>query len=111
MKVMQKNSLKVLLFFFVVLTISGASFPVKSFSAEGAGSVQLNTIPIVDNLLAFKGKTVTVTLSSGQSITGIVKDAKNGVLLLEKLSQKEYYDAVILVDRINAIEARVREKL
>ncbi|WP_027359571.1 hypothetical protein [Desulforegula conservatrix] len=114
MKTMQKNSLMTALFFFIILAMTGASFPAKSFSAEGgagSASVQLNTIPIVDNLLAFKGKPVTVTLSSGQAITGIVKDAKNGILHLEKISQKEFYDAVILIDRINAVEARVREKL
>jgi hypothetical protein len=37
-----------------------------------------------------------------------VKDVKDNVLHLEKISQKEFYDALIRVDLISAIEARVR---
>ena len=40
MKTMQKINLMAVLFFFVVLAVTGASFPAKSFAAEGgAGSV------------------------------------------------------------------------
>ncbi len=55
-----------------------------------------------------KGKIITVTLSSGQSVSGVVHDVKNGLLHLEKLSQKEFYDAIIVVNKISAVEARVR---
>ena len=63
-----------------------------------------------DNLIAFKGKSVTVTLSSGKQMTGFVKDVKNGLLHLERLSLKDYYDALIRTDHISAIEARVRQE-
>jgi hypothetical protein len=82
-------------------------------SAQAAGEakeyVQLNAgIPLADNLIAFKGKTVTVTVASGQAVTGIVKDAQSNLLHLEKISQREFYDALIRIDLISAIEARVR---
>ncbi|OQX18443.1 MAG: hypothetical protein BWK76_07525 [Desulfobulbaceae bacterium A2] len=64
--------------------------------------------PLPENLLAFKGKTISVTLLSGQSVTGVVKDVKNGLLQLEKLAQKDFFDAVIVVDKIGSVEARVR---
>lgn len=71
--------------------------------------VQLNAaIPLADNLIAMKGKAVAVTLSSGQILMGVVKDVQNNLLHLEKISQKEFYDAIIRVDLIVAIEARVR---
>jgi len=71
--------------------------------------VQLNTaIPLADNLIALKGKTVAVSLSSGQTVTGVVKEVQNNLLYLEKLSQKEFYDALIRVDLIVAIEVRAR---
>jgi small nuclear ribonucleoprotein (snRNP)-like protein len=71
--------------------------------------VQLNAaIPLADNLIAMKGRTVAVSLSSGQTMTGIVKEVQNNLLHLEKLSQKEFYDALIRVDQIVAIEVRAR---
>jgi hypothetical protein len=82
--------------------------PVQA-AGEAKQFVQLNAgIPLADNLAALKGKTATIYLASGQSMTGIVKDVKDNVLHLEKISQKEFYDALIRVDLISAIEARVR---
>ena len=90
---------------------SGLSLPPRICSAlDTTGTApQLNLeIPLPDNLMAFKGKTLTVTVSSGQSITGIVKNVRNGLLHLEKLSQKEFFDAVIVIDKIVAVEVRVK---
>ena len=71
--------------------------------------VQLNAaIPPADNLIAMKGRTVAVSLSSGQIMTGVVKEVQNNLLHIEKLSQKEFFDALIRVDQIIAIEVRVR---
>jgi hypothetical protein len=71
--------------------------------------VQLNAaVPLADNLIAMKGRTVAVSLSSGQIVTGVVKEVQNNLLHLEKLSQKEFFDAIIRVDLIVAIEVRVR---
>jgi hypothetical protein len=39
---------------------------------------------------------------------GVVKEVQNNLLHLEKLSQKEFFDALIRVDQIIAIEVRVR---
>jgi small nuclear ribonucleoprotein (snRNP)-like protein len=87
-------------------------FVTRQTSQAAAGPkdyVQLNTaIPLTDNLIAMKGKTVSVSLSSGQTMTGVVKDVQNNLLHLEKLSQKEFYDALIRLDQINAIEVRAR---
>jgi hypothetical protein len=78
-------------------------------AADSKGYVQLNAaIPLADNLIALKGKMVAVSLSSGQTLMGVVKDVQNNLLHLEKLSQKEFYDAIIRIDLIVAIEARVR---
>ena len=78
-------------------------------TAQAAAGTQLNSaITLTDNLVALKGKTVTVSLASGQTITGVVKEVQNNLLYLEKLSQKEFYDALIRVDLIAAIEVRAR---
>ena len=98
---------------FALIALLMVNLVVTLQTVQAAGEtkeyVQFNTgIPLADNLIAFKGKTVTVSLSSGQTMTGIVKDVKNNLLHLEKLSQKEFYDAIIRVDLISAVEARVR---
>ena len=78
-------------------------------AGESREHLQLNAgIALADNLTTFKGKTVTVILKSGQSMTGIVKEVKNNLLHLEKISQKEFYDALITINHISAIKARVR---
>ena len=84
--------------------------PQTAQAAAGAKEyVQLNAaIPTADNLIALKGRTVAVSLSSGQIMTGVVKEIQNNLLHLEKLNQKEFFDALIRVDQIIAIEVRVR---
>ena len=103
---------KALLTFFLLTLIASGPFavPIISPAAETPGpATQLNVdISLDANILALKGKMITVTLSSGQSISGVVHDVKNGILHLEKLSQKEFYDAIIVVNKISAVEVRVR---
>jgi hypothetical protein len=105
---MKKTVLTVML---LTLIASGIFVvPVVSSAAEAAGAApQFNVeTTLAENLSALKGKIVTVTLSSGQAISGVVKDAKNGLLHLEKLSQKDFFDAVIVMDKVSAVEVRVR---
>jgi hypothetical protein len=76
---------------------------------ESKEAVQFNVnTSLADNLAALKGKTVTVALSSGQTITGIVGDVKGNLLHLVKLSQRDFYDALLVIDHISAIETKVR---
>lgn len=80
-------------------------------TVQAAREVQLYAgIPLEDNLIALKGKSVTVTLLSGKQLTGIVREVKNHLLHLERLSLKDFYDALIRVDHISSIEARVRQE-
>lgn len=91
----------------VSLLLMAASVPAAE--PEGKQAVQFNVnLTMADNLVALKGRTVTVTLSSGQAVTGIVSDVKGNLLHLTKLSQKDFYDALVAVDRICAIETKVR---
>lgn len=79
-------------------------------AAEAAGTgPQINLeSTLAENLMAFKGKSVTITLSSGQTVSGIVKDVRNGLVHLEKLAQKEFFDAVVIMDKIGTVEVRAR---
>lgn len=100
---------RVIEFLVVVMLSAAVCLPGNAWAAEGAGGAQLNAErSLADNLSALKGKTVTVTLASGQTISGVVKEVTNGLLHLERLSQKDFYDALIVVDKIGAVEVRVR---
>jgi len=83
------------------------NLPAAAPEAAQAVSFNVNT-SMADNLAALKGKTITVTLSTGQAITGTVAEVKGNLLLLTRLSQKEFYDALIAIDRISAVEMRAR---
>lgn len=75
----------------------------QAFVMERTGS------SISDNLNALQGKRVTVTFESGKQYTGTIKSVKGGLLHLEKIEGKEFFDALIRVDSIVAIEARFRK--
>ena len=59
------------------------------------------------NLTALRGKRVMVTLDSGNEIGGRIKLVGERLLHMEKISRKDFMDAVIRIDRIIAIEAQV----
>ena len=111
MKGLNRNILIVTAGVLVTLLVMNLYVMIQNLQAAGESKEHLQLsagITLADNLTTFKGKTVTVILKSGQSMTGIVKEVKNNLLHLEKISQKEFYDALITIGHISAIEARVR---
>ncbi len=64
---------------------------------------------IKDNLKSFVGKKISVTLKSGNTFTGKVKDVGNNLIHLEKLGDgKDFYDALIRIEEIIAIDTQFR---
>jgi small nuclear ribonucleoprotein (snRNP)-like protein len=61
-----------------------------------------------DNLKALIGKKVYVTLDSGKSFAGYVKEVGDHLMHLEKLDGKDYFDALLRIENINAIDTRFR---
>ena len=61
-----------------------------------------------NNLKSLIGKKVYVTLDSGQTMAGFVKKVGEHLLHLEKLDGKEYFDALIRIKKISAIDTRFR---
>lgn len=63
-----------------------------------------------DNLKIFIGKDVVIHLRSGKSIQGYVKTVGDHLVHVEKLaSGRDFYDALIRIEDIAAIEAKFRE--
>jgi small nuclear ribonucleoprotein (snRNP)-like protein len=63
---------------------------------------------LADNLKSLVGKKVYVTLDSGKTLSGFVKEVGNHLMHLEKLDGKDYFDALIRIENISAIDTRFR---
>ena len=94
----------------VVLIMGGILFSMVFLSTDFVTAEETSdplqyslNMSLEDNLRRFQGKNVNVTLDSGGAFSGKVKDVKNGLLHLEKLSGKSYYDALIRTKNISAM--------
>ena len=59
-------------------------------------------------LTAQRGKTVTVRTSGGQELTGKVRDANPRMVVLSGLSGREFFDAAIPLEKIEAVLVRTK---
>ena len=57
---------------------------------------------------AQKGKRVGVLLTTGQELTGVVTSVGATVVHLSELSGREFFDAVVPLDRVSAVIVRTR---
>jgi hypothetical protein len=64
---------------------------------------------LADNIKSFSGKDVFVHLRSGKTVQGYVKSVGNALIHLEKLSGRDFYDALIRIEDISAIEVKFRD--
>jgi hypothetical protein len=65
-------------------------------------------IGIKEALLQFTGKRVSVTLDSGTAYEGILTKVGDHLIHISRLTGKEYFDAVIRIDKISALVVRTR---
>ena len=59
-------------------------------------------------LAARLGKPVTLRLASGQELTGTVREATSKLVVLGALSGREFFDAAIALERIEAVLVRTK---
>jgi uncharacterized membrane protein len=79
----------------------------KATPVEGA---RFDTsFPMKENLSVFLGKDVYVHLKSGNTIQGYVKSVGDHFLHLERLAGRDFYDALVRIDDISAMEAKFRD--
>ncbi|HOI73738.1 MAG TPA: hypothetical protein PLO63_06265 [Syntrophales bacterium] len=96
----------------ILLAAVSAGIPVeaqarKAVAVEGATFETAHSIR--DNLKVYSGKEVVIHLRSGKTFQGSVKALGEHLVHLEKLSGRDFYDALIRIEDITAIEARFRE--
>ena len=56
------------------------------------------------------GKRVSIRLDAGEDLEGTVLKVGDQLVQISKLSRRDFYDALVRIDRINAIIIKVREK-
>lgn len=75
-----------------------------------ADSIRLGPNASIDSVLSdHVGQRTSVVLESGNELTGKVVAVSNGMLHLEALAGREYFDAAISTDDIAAIIVRTKQ--
>jgi len=74
-----------------------------------AQELRISANDSVQTVLAARiGKPVTVRLSSGQELTGTVREASSKLLVLGALSGREFFDAAVPLEKIEAVLVRTK---
>jgi len=91
-----------------VLTVEAGAEGKKPTPVEGA---RFDTsFPLKENLKTFLGKDVHLLLRSGQTIQGYVKSVGDHFVHLERLAAgRDFYDALVRMEDISAMEAKFRD--
>ena len=89
------------------LFIIGISFFVDlPVQAEEMNVTANDTVQSV--LAARKGKPVTVRLGGGQELTGTVREVTGKLVVLGRLSGREFFDAAVSLEKIEAVLVRIK---
>ena len=96
-----KNAWKGILF---ATALAGVAMP-----ALGA-DLKIGANDTVQSILAAqKGQRVTVRVHSGQEITGVVREVTARVVQLGAVSSKEFFDAVVPLEAVDAVYVRTKD--
>lgn len=66
------------------------------------------SIGMKEALMEFTGKRVSVTLDSGTAYEGILTKVGDHLIHISRLTGKEYFDAMIRIDKVNALVVRAK---
>jgi hypothetical protein len=79
-------------------------------AAPAHAQLQVGANDTVESVLrAQKDKRVTLRLRSGQEMTGVVRMSNARVVQLGALSGREFFDAVVPLEAIDAVLVRTKE--
>jgi len=63
---------------------------------------------IKEILTGYVGKRVAIRLDAGEELEGIVSSIGDHLVHISKLSKKDFYDALVRIERISAVIIRVK---
>ena len=85
------------------LTALPAAAQEQKFEIRGGESVKT----LLDDAV---GKPVTLLMASGQEVTGTVVKVGDHAVQLTRLSGRDFFDGVILLERVDGVLVKVRGK-
>ncbi len=80
----------------------------KTVSAEEPKLEIRNSQTLKEVLLERVGKRTTLKMQSGEDIDGTVTMVGEQLIHVSRLTGKDFYDAIVRLDRINAVIIKVR---
>jgi small nuclear ribonucleoprotein (snRNP)-like protein len=80
----------------------------KSLSAQEMKFELNQGYGIKEILTGYTGKRVAIRLDAGEELEGIVTSVGDHLVHISKLSKRDFFDAVIRIDKVDAIIIRVR---
>ncbi len=89
-----------------LLLVAALCLVVAHASAQGVAVAPTDTVQSI--VSAQKGKRVTLRLRSGQELTGVVRGSTDRLVALGELTGREFFDAVIPIDAIEAVIVKVK---
>ncbi len=93
----------------VVLLSLFAVAPFGAWADEAVFKLKPNET-MRDVISEYSGKVLAIRLESGEEIEGTVSMVGNGLVQISKLTGKEFYDAVVSIDKIVAVRMRTRTR-
>lgn len=94
---------------FIVSVVIVALFSIVQISAAADEAASFNaSVGIRENLQANVGKKVSLRISAGEAIEGTIAKVGDQAVQISKLTGKDFYDAIIRIDRIEAIIYKAR---
>ena len=90
----------------IICIAAAIAWPLAASAAElrVAGNDTIQSV-----LTAQKGSRVTVRVRSGQDITGVVRDVNQRVVQIGAVSGREFFDAVVALEAVDAVFVRTKE--
>lgn len=92
-----------------MMVLCGAMAPAIAVSADEVRYELTSPAATVKDVLAGQtGKRVLLRIEGGEQVEGTVTKVGDTVVHVAKLSGKDFYDAVVRIDRISAVVFKVR---
>ncbi|MDE1464426.1 hypothetical protein [Spartinivicinus poritis] len=93
---------------FACLCISLYAFSATNYAAETVKTAPSTQDTVKSYLMQKTKKAVTLHLVSGKTLSGTVGTIGQHLVQLKSLTGKEFYDALVPFDKIEAVEVRNR---
>jgi hypothetical protein len=79
-------------------------------AAASAQEAKISAADEIESVVAaYKGKRVTLRMKSGQELTGVVREASKQLAVIGALAGREFFDAVVDLDAVEAVIVRTRQ--